>query len=70
MFFKVLILLLVLLHELYPHQANWARSAQYCRYHGMHLASINSQEEQKQLEQHIQSLGKTEDFFEKIVLKF
>ena len=23
-------------------QANWARSAQYCRYHGMHLASIDS----------------------------
>ena len=23
-------------------QANWARSAQYCRYHGMHLASIDN----------------------------
>jgi len=38
-------------------KANWARSAQYCRYHGMHLASINSQEEQKQIQDHIQSLG-------------
>jgi len=38
-------------------KANWARSAQYCRYHGMHLASINTEEEQKKLEDHIQSLG-------------
>ena len=38
-------------------QANWARAAQYCRYHGMHLASVNTEEEQRQLEEHIQSLG-------------
>ena len=29
----------------------------------MHLASINTQEEQKQIEQHIQSLGKPSDYF-------
>merc|ERR1712001_636165 len=38
-------------------KANWARSAQYCRYHGMHLASVNTEVEQRQLEEHIQSLG-------------
>jgi len=38
-------------------KANWARAAQYCRYHGMHLASVNTEEEQRQLEEHIQSLG-------------
>jgi len=44
-------------------KANWARSAQYCRYHGMHLASINSAEEQRQLEEHIQSLGLGHEHF-------
>eukprot|EP00090_Calanus_glacialis_P002633 TRINITY_DN11969_c0_g1_i8.p1 TRINITY_DN11969_c0_g1~~TRINITY_DN11969_c0_g1_i8.p1 ORF type:complete len:277 (-),score=48.17 TRINITY_DN11969_c0_g1_i8:110-940(-) len=38
-------------------KANWARSAQYCRYHGMHLASVNTEEEQNNIEEHIQSLG-------------
>ena len=39
-------------------QANWYKSSQYCRFHGMHLASINSVEEQTNLEEHIQSIGK------------
>ena len=39
-------------------QANWYKAEQYCRFHGMHLASINSMEEQKNLEEHIQSIGK------------
>ena len=39
-------------------KANWARSAQYFRYHGMHLASVNTEEEQNNIEEHIQSLGK------------
>merc|ERR1712242_679879 len=30
-------------------KANWAKSAQYCRYHGLHLASINSAAEQRLL---------------------
>ena len=38
-------------------QANWYKAEQYCRYHGMHLASINSAEEQDNLEDHIQSFG-------------
>ena len=31
-------------------QANWYKAEQYCRFHGMHLASINSEEEQRELE--------------------
>jgi len=44
-------------------KANWARSAQYCRYHGMHLASVNNQGEQGNLEDHIQSLGLGHEHF-------
>ena len=40
-------------------QANWYKAEQYCRFHGMHLASINSAEEQRNLEEHIQSFGET-----------
>lgn len=39
-------------------QANWFRAAQYCRFHGMHLASISSQEENDKLEKHIRDFGK------------
>lgn len=39
-------------------QANWFRAAQYCRFHGMHLASISSQEENDRLEKHIRDFGK------------
>merc|ERR1711997_63122 len=38
-------------------KANWYKAEQYCRFHGMHLASINSAEEQDNLEDHIQSFG-------------
>ena len=38
-------------------QANWFRAAQYCRFHGMHLASISSQEENDRLEKHIRDFG-------------
>jgi len=44
-------------------KANWFKSSQYCRFHGMHLASINSVEEQKDLEEHIQSIGMGEEHF-------
>jgi len=44
-------------------KANWARSAQYCRYHGMHLASIDSAQDQKQLEDHIESIGLGHEHF-------
>ena len=40
------------------HQANWYKAEQYCRFHGMHLASINNAEEQKNLQEHIQAVGK------------
>ena len=38
-------------------QANWYKAEQYCRFHGMHLASVNSAGEQKDLEEHITSFG-------------
>ena len=38
-------------------QANWYKAEQYCRFHGMHLASVNSADEQRELEDHIQSFG-------------
>ena len=42
-------------------QANWYKAEQYCRFHGMHLASINSAEEQKDLQDHIQAYGKCQN---------
>lgn len=42
-------------------QANWFRAAQYCRFHGMHLASISSQEENDKLEKHIKEFGELMD---------
>ncbi|SPP84761.1 Hypothetical predicted protein [Drosophila guanche] len=39
-------------------KANWFKATQYCRYHGMHLASISSQEENDRLEKHIRDFGK------------
>lgn len=42
----------------FPFQANWFKATQYCRYHGMHLASISSQEENDRLEKHIRDFGK------------
>ncbi|XP_058802828.1 C-type lectin 37Db-like [Phymastichus coffea] len=44
-------------------KANWYRAAQYCRYHGMHLASINSQEENDKLEKHIRDFGLAHEHF-------
>ncbi|XP_049811151.1 mannose-binding protein C [Schistocerca nitens] len=44
-------------------KANWYRAAQYCRYHGMHLASINSQEENDRLEKHIRDFGLGHEHF-------
>ena len=40
-------------------KANWYKAEQYCRFHGMHLASINSAEEQRDLQDHIQAYGNT-----------
>lgn len=44
-------------------KANWFRSAQYCRFHGMHLASLDSAEEQRQLEEHIKGLSLGDQHF-------
>ncbi|XP_043477736.1 low affinity immunoglobulin epsilon Fc receptor-like isoform X1 [Leptopilina heterotoma] len=44
-------------------KANWYRASQYCRYHGMHLASISSQEENDRLEKHIKDFGLANEHF-------
>jgi len=38
-------------------KANWYKAEQYCRFHGMHLASINSADDQKNLQDHVQAYG-------------
>ncbi|KAF0768650.1 mannose-binding protein C-like isoform X1 [Aphis craccivora] len=44
-------------------KANWYKAAQYCRYHGMHLASISSQEENDKLEKYIKDNGLGHEHF-------
>jgi len=44
-------------------KANWYKSEQYCRFHGMHLASINTAEEQRDLQEHIQAYGMGHEHF-------
>lgn len=44
-------------------KANWFRANQYCRYHGMHLASISSQEENDKLEETIRDFGYSFEHF-------
>jgi len=44
-------------------KANWYKAEQYCRFHGMHLASINSKEQQDDLENHIESFGMGHEHF-------
>ncbi|XP_073968711.1 C-type lectin mosGCTL-7-like isoform X2 [Rhodnius prolixus] len=44
-------------------KANWFRASQYCRYHGMHLASISSQEENDKLEETIRDFGYSYEHF-------
>merc|ERR1712036_114795 len=44
-------------------KANWYKAEQYCRFHGMHLASVNSEEEQRNLEDHITSFGMGNEHF-------
>jgi len=44
-------------------KANWFKAQQYCRFHGMHLASITSEAEQKDLEKHIESYGMGHEHF-------
>jgi len=44
-------------------KANWFKAKQFCRYHGLHLASINAEEEQTLLEEHINNIGMGEEHF-------
>ncbi|XP_016663197.1 perlucin isoform X2 [Acyrthosiphon pisum] len=44
-------------------KANWYKAAQYCRYHGMHLASISNQEENDKLEKYIKDNGLGHEHF-------
>ena len=47
----------IILGIFYYLQANWYKAEQYCRYHGMHLASVGSEAEQRDLQEHITSFG-------------
>ncbi|XP_077290251.1 brevican core protein triforce isoform X6 [Arctopsyche grandis] len=44
-------------------KANWFKAAQYCRFHGMHLASISSQEENDKLEKYVRDSGYGNEHF-------
>ncbi|XP_068918296.1 C-type lectin 37Db isoform X2 [Tenebrio molitor] len=44
-------------------KANYFRATQYCRFHGMHLASITSQEENDKLEKYIKDFGLGHEHF-------
>ncbi|XP_076031590.1 brevican core protein triforce isoform X2 [Oratosquilla oratoria] len=44
-------------------KANWYKAAQYCRFHGMQLAGIETERENKFLEEHIQDVGLGHEHF-------
>ncbi|XP_045766740.1 collectin-11 [Maniola jurtina] len=44
-------------------KANWFKAQQYCRFHGMHLASISSQEENDRLEKYVRESGYGREHF-------
>ncbi|XP_053606567.1 mannose-binding protein C isoform X1 [Plodia interpunctella] len=44
-------------------KANWFKAQQYCRFHGMHLASISSQQENDKLEQYVKDSGYGREHF-------
>lgn len=44
-------------------KANWYKAAQYCRFHGMHLASLSSQEDNDRLEKHVNDFGLGNEHF-------
>ncbi|XP_018013411.1 C-type lectin 37Db [Hyalella azteca] len=44
-------------------KANWYKAAQYCRFHGMHLAAIENERENRVLEAHIQDAGLGHEHF-------
>jgi len=44
-------------------KSNWYKASQYCRFHGMHLASVESKEENSLLEKYINDFGFGQDHF-------
>ncbi|XP_053651865.1 pulmonary surfactant-associated protein D isoform X1 [Cherax quadricarinatus] len=44
-------------------KANWYKAAQYCRFHGMHLAGVETERQNRFLEQHIQDAGLGHEHF-------
>lgn len=44
-------------------KANYFRATQFCRFHGMHLASISSQDENDKLEKYIKDFGLGHEHF-------
>ncbi|XP_046968969.1 C-type lectin 37Db isoform X2 [Vanessa cardui] len=44
-------------------KANWFKAQQYCRFHGMHLASVSSQEENDRLEKYVRESGYGREHF-------
>ncbi|CAH2090894.1 unnamed protein product [Euphydryas editha] len=44
-------------------KANWFKAQQYCRFHGMHLASISTQEENDRLEKYVRESGYGREHF-------
>ncbi|XP_026317000.1 C-type lectin 37Db [Hyposmocoma kahamanoa] len=44
-------------------KANWFKAQQYCRFHGMHLASISSQKENDELEKYVKDSGYGREHF-------
>ncbi|XP_011551994.3 low affinity immunoglobulin epsilon Fc receptor isoform X1 [Plutella xylostella] len=44
-------------------KANWFKAQQYCRFHGMHLASVSSQEENDKLEKYVKDSGYGREHF-------
>ncbi|XP_069188489.1 macrophage mannose receptor 1 isoform X1 [Procambarus clarkii] len=44
-------------------KANWFKAAQYCRFHGMQLAGVETERQNRFLEQHIQDAGLGHEHF-------
>ncbi|XP_053663527.1 C-type lectin 37Db-like [Anopheles marshallii] len=44
-------------------KANWFKALQYCRFHGMQLASIQTQEENDRLEKYVKDYGLATEHF-------
>jgi hypothetical protein len=49
-------------------KANWYKSNQYCRFHGMHLASIESKTENDALEKFVTEFGNGSQFHSQVAV--